>query len=120
MKITKEWVLAGAVAILVAISGYLANRQITSIDTSIADLNTSIKDLTGKFDNLTKELGTDRTQIVSLNDAGQQLRDDIHQTRSLAEDNGRKLDTLIKDVAFVQGQLVNVQAQVKIIAPAPQ
>ena len=110
MKNIKEWILTGLLAILVPVCGTLAYLQLTSINTSIATLS-------GKFDDLTKELGTDRTAVAVLNNAGDQLRDDIHQARSIAEENGRKLDTVTKDVAFVQGQISGVQEQLKLMTP---
>jgi len=109
---TKEWILTGTLSAFVAISAYLAVHIIDSTDASITDLS-------GKFDKLNTELGTDKTNVAVLNTTGQQLRDDIHQTRSVVEENGRKLDTITKDLAYVQGQMAGVQEQLKSVAPSP-
>lgn len=113
MKSIREWIMGGLAAFFATVCAYLAIHQITSYDTSIATLTTSIGSTNDAITKLTNELGANKTDVAVLNNAGQQLRDDISHTRTT-------VDAVALDLAFVKGQLSNVQAQLKLVTPAPK
>jgi chromosome segregation ATPase len=108
----REWVLSGgALAVAVGIVGYLAVHEIDEVGESIKRLDGAIATLGTKVDSLQTQFGGNQAAVASLNTSGTQLRDDIHDTRIATDDNGRKLDTVIADLAFVKGQINGMQGQ---------